>query len=203
MWKRSEARWSREEEKRRASPKGEWCLRVEGKVTFVIGCRMKTAEWDLKRPVSSIPPHTHSRLHTCNTHKVLIKMNEIFSSTRTCHYIMRQLHYCSDPTVLTAWSVVCVCVCVCVGVCLYICAWKREPYWLKGIVAPKCQACDGFNWLNEFLRWWMLIIVLLHLLVSHPSARACTNESYHAPEIGSRLPVYGMAGACVQTQTSV
>lgn len=59
--------------------------------------------------------------------KALIKMNEVCSSARPRRYIMRQLHYCSDPAVLTAPSAE------------WACAWKGEPKWLKGIVEPKCQ----------------------------------------------------------------
>lgn len=101
-WKRREAGWSTEEERRRASPNGEWCLRVgQSDICYWVLHENRRVRSE-KAGVLYSTSHTHSRACTCNTHKVLIKMNEICSSTRTCHYIMRQLHYCSDPTVLMA-----------------------------------------------------------------------------------------------------
>lgn len=60
---------------------------------------------------------TQERTHAAHTksRKALIKMNEVCSSARPRRYIMRQLHYCSDPAVLTAPSVE------------WACAWKGEP----------------------------------------------------------------------------
>lgn len=68
--------FKRRKRKRSAPPKAEWCLWVEDKVTFVIGCCLKTGECDLKRPVSSIPPRRDSRAGACHTHKVTQSTNQ-------------------------------------------------------------------------------------------------------------------------------
>lgn len=52
--------------------------------------------------VSSIPPPTQEAAQTRVGHSLLIKINEIWAPTRTCHYTKRHLHQRSDASGLKA-----------------------------------------------------------------------------------------------------